>query len=128
MRSTDCEHWVCGLQRPWQDTSLPPFEGQIWGETPAIDNCATEIRRSDVGVQKYGGSAPAMGSASVDLFGLVSTKKESRTPAGTSHGPVILQHTKRDLGFLPTADAVLFLRHEYQGSRAPKYPQRYYPI
>lgn len=92
-------NWKHSMIAPREDMETIPFVGIVAGELPAVNN-QPEVRRRDVGQQVYGGKVP---------------KIEGVGKA-------------QDLGFLPTADAILFLKHQYVGSRAPTEPQRYFPL
>jgi hypothetical protein len=106
--------------------SMAPFVGEVSGETPAVTVCAPEVRRRDVGMQKYGHGIPKFNGSITDRDGLLMKERKQFTQFQTSHGSVALPSNTEKLGFLPTADAVLFLRHEYLGSTAPTPPQRYF--
>ena len=118
--------WWCGMPQPRDDIHTIPFIGEVSGETPA--HCHTqETRRRDVGMQIYGSGVPSFNSSVTDRFGLLKSDATTFKTVPTSHGNIRLSSNNRDLGFMPTGDAVLFLRHEYLGSRAPVPPQRYFP-
>ena len=128
VKFSDKLDWLCSRARPRPDLATVPFVGEVSGETPWTCRDA-EVRRKDVGVQRYGSGTPAMNCALTDRNGLVLKKRAlevSEVP--TSHGNITLRANDPDLGFLPTADAVLFLRSQYVGSRAPDPRQRFFPI
>ena len=91
-----------------------------------VDN---EIRRRDVGRQVYGYGTPKLPNAYVDRHELPmdKLKKQNSYEVATSHGNITLTSNKPNFGFMPTADAVFFLREECLGSRFDSYPARYYP-
>lgn len=119
--------WRSGKTLPRDDLSTIPFVGKVSGETPGIHLQYAERRRRDVGEQNYGSDTPRMNSSSVNRHGLLDKKASTYTEFATSHGGVRLPSNSRDFGFMPTADAVLFLSQEYVGSRQPAPPQRYFP-
>jgi hypothetical protein len=85
-----------------------------------------EVRRRDVGLQNYG-TQTAPESLSMDADGNVTVNKHIHTStAQTTRGPLHLLSGAPTHGFHPTADAVLFLRSEYLGSRQDPLPERYY--
>ena len=114
--------------QPREDLSTIPFIGEVSGETPSA--CyLPEVRRKDVGQQMYGNNTPKFNSAQTDRHGLIIKKASTFTSLPTSHGTICIpSNEKQDLGFMPTADAVLFLKHEYLGSRESAPPQRYFPL
>ena len=128
IKLSDGMDWWCGMPQPREDLSTIPFVGEVSGETPALCKGAPERRRRDVGQQSYATGTPAFNSTLVERSGVLSKKQTSYTGVPTSHGNIKLSSNQRDYGFMPTADAVLFLRHEYVGSRAPPTPQRFYPV
>jgi len=126
VKFSDGMDWWCTMPQPRDDLSTIPFIGEVAGETPA--HCyMPETRRRDVGLQIYGKGTPSMNSTLTDRVGLLKKQPSVIKEVATSHGNLHLTSNKRDLGFVPTADAVLFLRHEYLGSRASAPPQRYFP-
>ena len=127
VKFSDQMDWLCGRPLPRDDLSTIPFVGEVSGETPAYSH-TPETRRRDVGQQKYGRGVPTLNSTLTDRHGLLESKRGTgTTEVATSHGKLRLSSNEPNLGFMPTASAVLFLREEYQGSRAPVPPQRYYP-
>ena len=86
-----------------------------------------EIRRRDIGKQYYGGGTPKFPTAVTDRHGLsMKAPKLHSASIETSHGNLEIPSHKQDLGFMPTAEAVFFLRDQYQSSRFDAYPTRYY--
>jgi hypothetical protein len=130
-RFSDGMEWLSARERPREDMSTIPFIGQVSGETPALrSNPHPETRRRDLGPQKYGHATTAFKSADVNRYGNFTghfTQNGNFTDFETSHGDIHIPSTSPDLGSMPTADAVLFLKYEYLGSRAPTPPQRYFP-
>ena len=127
VKFSDRVGWRSGKSLPRDDISTIPFVGEVSGETPAIHLQMQEKRRRDVGMQSYASGTPKMESSSTNRFGLIDKKPSTYKEVETSHGSLHLPSNKRDLGFMPTADAVLFLNQEYLGSRASAPPQRYFP-
>lgn len=126
IRISDNMDWWCARPLPRGDMNMAPFTGEVVGETPAAAMCAPETRRKDVGVQRYGHGIPKFNSSIADRDGLLMKEPRQFTQFETSHGPVAIPFNTEKLGFLPTADAILFLRHEYLGSTAPTPPKRYF--
>lgn len=82
---------------PRFDIETIPWIGTMRREEPAVPWCMPEIRRKDVGPQRY------------------SSGSYQPTYAG-----------EPDYGTLPTAAAIEFLKHQYEGDRlAPRAPARY---
>ena len=126
VKFSDNMDWWCSRPQPRDYLENIPFIGDVSGETPAvrIDN---EVRRRDIGQQSYGGGVPKQGTAHTDRHGLVKPRKgEQHTEVATSHGNLVLTSHEQDFGFMPTAQAVFFLRDECLGSRFDAYPARYY--
>lgn len=113
--------WKSGLPAPRPDLDTIPFIGSVGGETPAV---------SIFTGRGFGAGAPKLPPAKTDRHGLVdSSNLMSGRVAATSHGPVILtshEPTRKESGFLPTADAVHFLSSEYRGSRFDAPSDRYF--
>ena len=128
IRFSDNMDWWCARPLPREDMNMKPFIGDVSGVTPAVAIRTPELRRRDVGHQRYGQGIPKFNSSVTDRHGLIHTNPRDFTVMNTSHGSVALpSHNEENLGFLPTADAILFLKHEYLGSRAPVPPQRFFP-
>lgn len=127
VKRSDELNWICGRPLPREDLTTIPFIGEVGGETPAFCN-DQERRRRDVGPQIYGHGVPRENATFTDMFGLLTKQKPAYTDVTTSRGKVQLATNNKDLGFLPSADVVDFLRSEYLGSRARTTPQRYFPI
>ena len=127
VKFSDKMDWWCQAMSPRQDMESIPFVGEVAGVTPALAYCNKESRRRDVGVQKYGSNTPSFNSTLQDRNGLLIERRSAVTDRPTSHGDIRLTSNDRDLGFMPSADAILFLRHEYRGSRATSPPRRYFP-
>jgi hypothetical protein len=127
VKFSDNMEWWCSRPLPREDLETIPFIGEVAGVTPMA--CVLpEVRRRDIGSQSYGSGAPRLPTAFTDRHGLVEKSKGERsTQVATSHGNVVLTSNEQHRGFMPTADAVLFLKHEYLGSRFGAYPSRYYP-
>ena len=124
VRFSDRLDWWCGRPQRRDDISTIPFVGEVCGETPR--QCIErEVRRRDVGSQSYGHGVPTMNSGLTDRLGF-AIKATSYDDFSTSHGKIRLSSNERDFGFMPTAASVLFLKHEYLGSRLPPPPQRYF--
>ena len=126
VRFSDNMDWWCSLPQPRDDLETIPFIGDVAGETPAVCKM-TEVRRRDIGTQAYGSGIPTLNGTLLDKFGLLAKQKPNYKQVATSHGDVNLSQNVPDLGFMPTADSLLFLKHEYLGSRAPVTPQRFFP-
>ncbi len=122
------QNWWHSRPQPRADLETVPFVGEVAsGMTPAkrVDN---EVRRRDVGKQVYGGGVPKLPGAHTDRNGLLKApKSETRVQVPTPHGDLTLTSNEQHLGFMPTADAVHFLKYEYVGSRLGAPPSRYYP-
>ena len=119
--------FLAGVSLPRPDLSTIPFVGTVVGEPPAAALITAEVRRGDVGVQRYG-SGLVKQKASADRNDLASTSQPRSVEVfSTSIGPIQLQAPQQELGFMPSALAVDFLRERYLGSRQPALPQRYYP-
>lgn len=124
------QEWIAGRPLPRPDLDTVPFVGSIAGETSGTDvKQRVEVRRRDIGQQQYGSGVPKQNCAYTDRNGLVDMKRRVQFETfDTSNGPLMLGSSARtDLGFMPTAAAVNFLRSEYVGSRLPDAPTRYYP-
>ena len=130
VRFSDNMDWWCARPQPRTDLETIPFVGIVGGEQWRDTRCyAPEVRRRDVGKQRYGAGIPTQNSTIVDRHGLLVQKSRAETThAHTSEGLVSLCSCDEKLGCMPTADAINFLRSEYQGSRAPKPPTRYFPL
>lgn len=127
VKRSDNMDWLCSRPQPRVDLETIPFIGDVSGETPGF-RLDKEVRRRDVGAQSYGRGTPKLPSAHTDRHGLPEkTRLEQSVEAATSHGNVLLTSSDKHRGFLPTADAVLFLRREYPDSRFGAYPSRYFP-
>ena len=127
VKFSDKLDWRCS--RPIARVYLEsvPFVGEVAGETPLARHMV-ETRRRDVGKQMYGTGIPVTNHSHVDRYGLLERKRTSQSEMmPTSHGNLRLSSTEPDLGFLPTADAIFFLRSEYLGSRQSDPPARYFP-
>ena len=104
------------------------FVGPVQEEVPAVPYAVPEVRRRDIGRQKYASGTPSMNPPAIDRNGLFDPRRRGHFESfETQTGAINLATVKRDLGFLPTADTVLFLRNEYNGSRASVTPQRFFP-
>jgi len=114
VRFSDKLEWLCSRTLPREDLSTIPFVGDVVGETPAVPWCDREVRRRDVGPQRYGSGTPAFNGSG------------SYTEIATSHGNLKLSSDEPHLGFMPTAATVDFLRSEYLGSRSNPPPARFY--
>ena len=117
----------CSGLLPRENLETVPFVGVVAGETPAVRRYEREVRRKDVGVQKYASGTPAFNGHITDRNGLLTKKAGVRSEMVTSHGNVKLTSNEPDFGFAPTADSILFLRSEYLGSRQSDPPARYFP-
>lgn len=124
---SDRDHkWWYGRPQPRDDETVP-FVGKVSGVTPAVRRECGEVRRRDVGIQRYGSGEPRFNNTLTDIHGLLQPRPNARSESFvTEHGRIHLPMNEPDLGSMPTADAVLFLRGEYVGSRLPNPPQRYY--
>ena len=127
VKFSDGMDWWCRAMSPREDMETVPFVGEVGGVTPPLCYPTQETRRRDIGQQKYGSGIPTFNSTLTDRDGLLIKRRSDVTDRQTSHGDIRLTSNQRDLGFMPTADAVLFLRHEYRGSRALSPPRRYFP-
>lgn len=130
-RFSDGVQWLADRPRPREDLSTIPFIGEVSGETPALRSRSyPDTRRRDMGPQKYGDATVPFKSADVNRHGNYTghfTQNGNFTAFETSHGDIHIPSARSELGSMPTADAVLFLRSEYLGSRAPTPAQRYFP-
>jgi hypothetical protein len=125
MRFSDDTDWWCGRPMPRPELSDIPMVGDVGSAVPAACQMH-EVRRRDVGLQNYG-TQTAPESLSMDADGNVTVNKHIHTStAQTTRGPLHLLSGAPTHGFHPTADAVLFLRSEYLGSRQDPLPERYY--
>jgi hypothetical protein len=128
VKFSDNMDWWNARPQPRADMETIPFVGSVAGVTP-VARIEKEVRRRDVGQQTYGSGTPTQMGAHVDRHGLLKPPKlQSFVTVDTSHGKLNLTSNEQDLGFMPTAAAVNFLRHEYLGSRFAPKPARYYPI
>jgi len=103
-----------------------PFVGSVANVHPAVPLWQREVRRRDVGEQKYGSGMPSFNSHVCDRHGICEPRKPSLVTAMTSHGPIGLPDRSRDFNFMPDASAIEFLTSQYVGSSAPVPPDRYY--
>lgn len=125
---SDRSDWWSGRPQPREDLETIPFVGLVSGETPAGPMQVTEKRRREVGNQSYGGRTPVLNTAHTDRHGLLKPPRQQQSVSvATSHGNLHLTSNEESRGFMPTADAVLFLREEYLGSRFRAPPARFYP-
>ncbi len=106
----------------------------------AVPLCASEVRRRDVGVQRYGVGVPTLAPGFHEkgldtLWSSVASPDVMTSGSGiatsihqTSIGAIKLTdpHPRRDLGSVPTQDTLNFLKHEYQGSRFNPPKPRFY--
>ena len=106
----------------------------------AVPLCESEVRRRDVGVQRYGVGVPTLAPGfhekSLDtLWKSVSSPDVLTNGSGiatsihqTSIGTIKLTdpHPRRDLGSMPTGETLNFLKHECQGSRFNPPKPRFY--
>lgn len=123
IRFSDCPPMF--TTRPYLENV--PFFGNVSGQPPGLHYQEPEVRRRDVGMQRYGQKIATTGNASINQYGLASKKNESKQYFKTSNGDVGLSiESKPDLGYLPTADAIYFLKHQYVGSRQPDPPTRFF--
>lgn len=128
VRFSDGMDWLTHKPLARGDNSSIPFFGDVSGETPALPWQNPETRRRDVGAQKYASGTPTLPIAHTDRHGLLTKPRHQETEIfPTSHGNLKLTSSDQSRGFMPTADAVLFLRSEYLGSRFRTPPTRYYP-
>lgn len=126
MRFEECPEWVCGIQAPRPDQSGSIFNGNVSGVTPAVPLCVPELRRRDVGSQKYGSGTPTFNGDRCNRDGVVDGRPNSFLTFPTSHGPIAIgEPMRQDLGWMPTVEGVLFLRDQYPGSRLQDAPLRY---
>ena len=136
-----CDEYLFGGQAPRPDIhSLPTHDGVNTEDVRALPLCEprVEVRRRDVGVQRYGSGVPTLPQGFHESLqtlwnSVVSRDLLTDRPGGTSiHqtsiGPIKLTdpHPRRDLGSMPTGDTFNFLKHEYQGSRFQPPKPRYY--
>ena len=113
--------------KPRGDMETIKWYGDVWGETPALCHAEREVRRRDVGVQKYGASSSRMPSVNTDKFDVPKKTKAAYKFAPTSNGSIGVPHSEQQIqGSVPTAEVVLFLRNEYLGTRDSDPPTRYY--
>jgi len=122
--------------------ALPSYEGVSTEDVPAVRlDKHPEVRRRDVGVQRYGSGVPATAPGHdwnqnyqrwredmLHMWPSASTPGASYTQHDTPIGPIQLAapHPRRDLGTAPTAATFDFLKHEYQGSRFNPPKPRFY--
>jgi hypothetical protein len=124
---SDNADWWHSLPQPRADLESVPFVGEVAGVTPAVSKAVHEIRRRDVGKQVYGSGIPTLPGAYTDRNGLLkSPNGEKQIQVPTAHGNITLTSNEQHLGYMPTASAVHFLKHEYLGSRFGAHPPRYY--
>ena len=114
-------------QKHWSSLYAQQFVGTVSanpsiGSTP-VHHAEVDIRRKDVGHQKYGKGNPVLSGSYLDHRGLPEPKRrEKRITVPTQVGNVTLSSEEPNLGFLPTADQVLFLSPEYaESSLTPRY-------
>ena len=119
--------WKCAPPLPRPDMSAPAFEGVVvnfGGESRACQ--MDDMRRTDV-VQRYGSGVPTQVGLRIDEHGIPLPNQPFITSyLQTGRGVVGLSSNDAHLGFMPTADSVLFLRDQYVGGRGPDLPYRYY--
>ena len=126
IRRSDEVGWKAGMQHPRPNLETIPFFGKLRGEARVSARVDPEVRRRDVGQQRYGEGVPKFNSHSTDVFGNISKEKPRLEFKETSHGNVGVPIAQRKLGFMPSANAVDFLSTGYIGTRAPDPPLRYY--
>ena len=118
----------CLEMRSRPDLETVPFIGNLSNPTTAATSCAVEVRRRDVGPQKYGSGVPSFNGTLVEKpSGLLNGKIDRKKLAATCYGNLNLTGNDPHLGWMPTADSILFLRSEYLGSRQSDPPARYFP-
>lgn len=112
-------------ERP--DMETIPFVGElIKADLPAMSKDEMEVRRRDVGVQRYGSGTPKQNGSILDVWGHIDKKqKVVHTNAATMVGDVALGASKPNLGYLPTAADVDFLSRTL-GTRRLDPPLRYF--
>ena len=128
VRFEDCPPWMCGKSAVG-NISLVPFIGKVAGETPAVTRCDPEVRRRDVGAQRYGSGIPTFAPPQTILKGWLpdpKAKKASTDIVETPHGPIRLTQPPLRKDYMPGADVIDFLRSEYVGTRHSDPPQRYF--
>lgn len=125
VRFSDKMDWWCSRPLARGDLSTIPFVGKVAGETPTPAMCMREVRRRDIGAQMYGHGTPTFNGSLTDRAGLVIDATDY-TQVATSHGNLKLSSSSPNLGFMPTVDAILFLKSEYVGSRLDPPPERFY--
>ena len=129
IKFSDGLDWLSSVPQPRADLDTIPFIGAVSHyEVNTARFPEEEARRRDIGRQRYGTGTPIQDSALTDRHGLVlRTRPDGLTKVDTSSGAVMLtSHRPTDGGFLPTADAVNFLRDECAGSRFGAHPARYF--
>ena len=127
LKRGETPEWLCGKLPPRADLETIPFTGAVTGETPALPKwCVDEVRRKDVGRQRYGGGKPTQTGSRTNVFGMYDTRqKPAFASFATSHGDLALSSSREKHGFLPSADAVDFLRSTL-GTRLEPPPQRFF--
>jgi hypothetical protein len=130
IRRSECPAWVCGLppDRARPATESAPYERATYTETavPGLCKGSREVRRRDVGPQKYGSAVPATRGTRLKDGLYDRSQRTLRDTHMTPRGPIAISSSRHKYGFLPTADAVNILKHEYQDTRlSPPHP-RYY--
>ena len=127
VKFSDNLDWLCSGMSPRPDLETVPFVGDVGGVPPPLWPCDKEVRRRDVGAQRYGSGIPTFNNATKDRNGLVTTQKSPMASFDTMNGKIALPAPPaQSHGHMPTADVLLFLKHEYTGSRAIDPPPRYY--
>ena len=119
--------WLCGRPLPRDAMTPLPFVGEVSGVTPSFCYEEAEVRRRDVGTQQYGNGTPKMNSAAVDRNNLLVKEATQTEMFSTSQGLIALPTSRANCGFLPTADTVLFLKDQYEGTRTLIPPLKYFP-
>lgn len=131
VKFSDRMGWLHSGLTPRPDMETVEFVGSVTASHtagPPIARAEHEIRRRDIGPQRYGGETPTQDTAYTDRHGLLQKPRNRvHKTVDTTFGNVTLTAHDPDLGFLPTANVVDFLRHEYVGSRHNAYPPRYHP-
>ena len=138
LRKSDEQPHLCDGHAPRPEIHiLPSHEGVSTEDVPAVRlDCRPEVRRRDVGVQRYGSGVPTLAPGCHEDSKSWFFDKQCRADGPgqsvsihqTAIGPIKLSdpHPRRDLGEMPTVDTIDFLKHECQGSRFNPPKLRFY--